>query len=732
MGILRKISFALTEAIFTVIPSVYDIFERIGSHEFFTSETIQYISNNIYILVSVCMLFAFGIKLINTIVNPDLVDDKKKGTGKTFINGIIAVVLISTIPFIFNMLYETQNKVIEDKLIQKIVFGTDGDYEPGKLLAGYAFGAFCYPNEEVSNQNLASSGKNYYNKVIKGEIQYISRVGDAINDEIDGEYELNYHIILSPLSGGYLLYQLILMCIDVAFRSVKLGILQLMAPLVICAFIFSGTELLGKWVKEVISTYILLFAKVAAITFMVYALSLLPDLFDRMKLLDDTRDTWAAKGFIRVAFIIALLQLVNKLPEIINSIFGTKLDTKDGGISGRLAAMAGVGGVASKAWDTFRRHPLQTAAKPAGVALGVGGNIANRMGTTAANLRQAAEGRGWGGVRQGAAILGGLVAGAATGLGTSIGAGRRGWNNGLAAAGREAALYRDTHQPGSNMWQRTVAGAARTLGFRTPYERASRNDEMVEYTDRDGNTQTMTVEQLNNLRSQHEGLVQRRSSMRDAIVDAIKADDSQIILTTQSGQRGTYSQLREALESFKASAPKRSEFQTQQAYENARRAYEQEVIDRDAELTRLRNNTRDAIMDYALDDNNIDADTGEINWRRLDGYTGANGTLVQGNVNGKNQGIISTNRRSLVDSIPDEDRGEQGELPFNNNATLDTYNRGHQDAMNDIDVTLQSHQQAIHNRHNSTHERAQQASQASVDARRNRGGGGGNSGGGNH
>ena len=795
MNILRKISFALTEAIFTVIPSVYDIFERIGSHEFFTSETIQYISNNIYILVSVCMLFAFGIKLINTIVNPDLVDDKKKGTGKTFINGIIAVVLISTIPFIFQLLYKTQNKVIEDKLIQQIVFGTDGDYKPGDLLAGYAFGAFCYPSEEVSNKNISSSGKNYYNKVVKGEINYIHQVGDAINDEINGEYELHYHIILSPLSGGYLLYQLILMCIDVAFRSVKLGLLQLMAPLVICAFIFSGTELLSRWVKEVISTYILLFAKVAAITFMVYAMSLLPDLFERMSLIDDSRDTWAAKGFIRVAFIIGLLQLVNKLPEIINSIFGTKLDTKDSGISGRLAAMAGVGGVASKAWDTFKRHPLQTAAKPAGVVLGVGGNIANRMGTTAANLRQKAIKNGFGkgsgvkgGLVQTGAIVGGLIAGAASGVGSSIGAGRRGWNNGIAAAGREAAYYRDTHQPGSNVWQRTVAGAARTLGFRTPYERQSRNDDMIQFGTDNQQYQKyngLTVDQLKNIQSQNQDVVNVRNTIKDAATHAVEDQYSNVSLTgggaadermmslvdkradlekelTAAQASGNAKKVTElgaqindltgrinaytTLNDF-AKGEEFSHFSlTQQLkdYSNANLQQRQatydakgkvlvpgetdeEYADRVAEhgrrvsaISHALNIVHDDMRDGIIDISAMKANTKDEKEERDNAYKAFN-------VSGRDQSIMNTNMVTAHNMHRTLNDGTDF-------STFDEFNSFYgksQGEFNDASSALTAHQQSIYNRQNTTRSRARQASQASVDARRNRGGGG-NSGGGNH
>ena len=117
MRILRSISFALASCLYSIIPDLYDLFEKIAKTEFFTSESIQEISNNIYVLISICMLFAFGIKLISVIVNPDLVDDKKKGPGKTFINAIIAVVLITITPMAFKTLYDIQNNLIENHII---------------------------------------------------------------------------------------------------------------------------------------------------------------------------------------------------------------------------------------------------------------------------------------------------------------------------------------------------------------------------------------------------------------------------------------------------------------------------------------------------------------------------------------------------------------------------------------------------------------------------------------
>ena len=78
---------------------------------------------------------------------------------------------------------------------------------------------------------------------------------------------------------------------------------------------------------------------------------------------------WLSKGLFKILLLIAVLQLVKKIPDIINTIFGTKIQPK-GGIKGRLGEMAGIGSLAQKAWTS-----LGTGAKnlaKAGIALPAG------------------------------------------------------------------------------------------------------------------------------------------------------------------------------------------------------------------------------------------------------------------------------------------------------------------------------------------------------------------------
>jgi len=61
---------------------------------------------------------------------------------------------------------------------------------------------------------------------------------------------------------------------------------------------------------------------------------------------------WLMIALTKIFVIIAVLQLVKKIPDIINTVFGTHIQSR-GGIKGRLGEMAGIGGLAQKAWTSL-------------------------------------------------------------------------------------------------------------------------------------------------------------------------------------------------------------------------------------------------------------------------------------------------------------------------------------------------------------------------------------------
>ena len=376
-NIFRSLSFTIVQNVYTLFPELYEIFTKLASARYFADENIKAMSQNLYIVMCVCMLFALGIRLINAIVNPAALDGgpdgakKKKSVKSTFINSIFAVLLIVLIPMGFKILYQVQDDVVEKHWIEKVVIGIDtsqSSQNAGQIIAAYTFYSFCQPDtsHDISIEAFSQQGGDIYNKAITEDINYLKQMDSVINSKTNGKYDLEYNAILAPAVGIYIFYQLILVCMDMALRMFKLGLLELITPIILCGFLFQGTELLGNWFKEVIKTYVLVYLKIALMAFMVYGLSLLNgflretdkdgNLMFSYTRPDGTRSIFF-EGIIRTFIIIGLLQVVKQIPDIINSIFGSNIKPR-GGIRGRLGEMAGVGELAQKGWDAVRKKAV--------------------------------------------------------------------------------------------------------------------------------------------------------------------------------------------------------------------------------------------------------------------------------------------------------------------------------------------------------------------------------------
>ena len=216
-NILRSLSFNLDQFLYPLIPSLYQIFYDIASQKYFTAEAINKLANNIYIILSVCMLFALGLKLISAIVNPEWLVKEKKGVKSVFLHCVFAVFLIILIPIGFQYLYQIQEDVLDNQLVEKIVLGVEADdsSDPGQILAAYTFGSFVFPNENgVSCAELTAAGGDYYNSALQTDINDIDQFENCVNSTTNGEYDLTFHALLSPGAALFMIYELILLCID--------------------------------------------------------------------------------------------------------------------------------------------------------------------------------------------------------------------------------------------------------------------------------------------------------------------------------------------------------------------------------------------------------------------------------------------------------------------------------------------------------------------------------------
>lgn len=96
------------------------------------AEKLNNISANVYVLVGVFMLFRIGVSLLNYLVDPSKLDDKKVGGGQLVTHILISIVLLLSLNFVFKWTNDLQTILLErDGILYKII--STGNAEMSKL-----------------------------------------------------------------------------------------------------------------------------------------------------------------------------------------------------------------------------------------------------------------------------------------------------------------------------------------------------------------------------------------------------------------------------------------------------------------------------------------------------------------------------------------------------------------------------------------------------------------------
>lgn len=150
--------------------------------------------------------------------------------------------------------------------------------------------------------------------------------------------DLDIAFIVALLTGVALIAYLLILCVEVIVRRLKLYFLEIIAPLPIISYVDPKDKIFNQWMKMYISTYLDLFIKLIAIGIAIALLGIVTDNF--------WNDT---SGFLEKFFyIVAILVFAKVLPTMISKIFN--LDSMGGSFKdimgiGKAAAGFGAGAV---------------------------------------------------------------------------------------------------------------------------------------------------------------------------------------------------------------------------------------------------------------------------------------------------------------------------------------------------------------------------------------------------
>ena len=733
-GFMYWIFFALCKLLYGVIPGLYDAFEFFGTYQFFDlDKDIKTIWGNLYVLLSVLVLFAIAIKLINAIVNPDVLDDKKNGVKKVFIKAFVAVFLTVLTPYMFTLLVDVQENIFTNKTIDKLFFNASGNQNTGHVIAWTAITSFINLDELAEQTAQTNHAYNLDTSAVSegstsnSHIYILSEDIDVGLNNIYKSQPWNYvdtvhqNPILMLLAGAFIVYEFILLVMDTALRSIKLGILQMMTPVILGAYIFKE-DILKKWALEYIKTFVQIFLLLISISLMTKVLSLLPNIMAGPNW--PNNPSWLLIGIINTLAIIATLRLVHQIVPLINKIFGTNIESK-GGIRGRLGEMAVVGGLAQRAWDSFRQNPARALTAPVSAV----GGFASHMTAVGARARSIAEREG--GTRGALMGAGALAAGFLTSGGAIVRGARQGWTNGnLRSIGAQYSRYNDTHLPDSTLGGRLVDTATSALGLGTREERQLERDKLIEHRDPiTGQVRRMTFEELQARQNVNKGFDDVRAAIRSQVETSIDREASGVQLTVTAGGRtltGNSTSIRKQIEAMSNASAAELGVTTAEQKAQLIASLNQEYA---AERNRILDAGENAVWatgvraqiggedilvagaDKAIVANNLDHVTDLIN----DNADLAS-LIAQGHDDGN--GHITTSRITMVN-------GQVRISDFRDGSRLNVT-----DEYNSINRDVNRHNDEIAARQSTNRGREQHASGQSVNARNNNNGG--NTGGNNH
>lgn len=355
---LRYIMAWLCQLIYPIITWLYDLFVYVSKVNILSDDMVQPIYQRVTLILTIVMVFYVTFEFIKYVVQPDGITDKEKGAGKIIYRMIAVVVLIAFVPNIFTAAYELQTAIVERDVIGKVVLGNRGTIEDnfGGNFSASIFSMFYSVNEEYVDDDTecdgipckALVGMNLKSLSENGHLKYLTK---GINEATDkakvdaGGYEgkatvayINFDGLFAVIVGAFIVYILVLYCIDVGVRWAQLVFLQIIAPIPIIGYLAPKKDgIFEKWCKQCLTTYLDLFIRIAIINFVLLICGLLLDqevlkhLFSNLEGISD----WM-KAFVVIVLVLGLLLFAQKAPKLLGELF-----PKMGAASGNFGLKAG-------------------------------------------------------------------------------------------------------------------------------------------------------------------------------------------------------------------------------------------------------------------------------------------------------------------------------------------------------------------------------------------------------
>lgn len=342
---LRTFSGQIAAVLYNFIVYLYNIFMILARAEILNDNYIQAIYNRVGMILGLFMIFKLSFSLIQSLVNPEKLTDKKSGFGNIITRCIISIVLLGITPSLFKMAFKIQNIIVgtendTNNIIYKFVVAdaeTENAATFGRTLATDLYFSFFTEKTEgiISDGNdividpegntvLETKDYNYLRQSVKdGSLDFNDMVY-YLSLRSNGTYAIKWDVLFSIGVAAAVIYILITYCISVATRVIQLAYLQLIAPVPILSYISDPEGTFKNWIKQCMTTYLDLFMRLAIIYFIIaVSRQILTIMSDESKLLSSTGLSPDSGEYIwvKIFLVLGLLMFGKRVPELLKDLF---------------------------------------------------------------------------------------------------------------------------------------------------------------------------------------------------------------------------------------------------------------------------------------------------------------------------------------------------------------------------------------------------------------------------
>ena len=254
----------------------------------------------------------------------------------------------------FGFLYKTQDTILSENIIAKLVLGVSSDSnsnlnvnnldDVGNTMASTVLKVFVRINVKDESEPICDNENDKDpcpNVVCPDEVNashYAEDnvdpqiILDHINENCGSGSDQRYAFVYTPFLGAVIMIIMALIIagftIDIAVRAIKLAVLRLVAPVPIISYINppkQGGGAFDNWTKSLISTYVDLFVRLAIVYF---GLFLIRSLLDTgLDVFGGDAATNAPTFYVGMSFIfiiLGILVFMKQAPGFIKDILGIK------------------------------------------------------------------------------------------------------------------------------------------------------------------------------------------------------------------------------------------------------------------------------------------------------------------------------------------------------------------------------------------------------------------------